>query len=87
MTKRRKLLLAGSISAFGLVALAGVIWHNLDSSLARTFDGESRELSQTAIVASLDSPMPPGKNVVWCASIQLAWDTMGRDVLAGPLGT
>ena len=36
------------------------------------FDGSSEQLQKTIIVPTLDTPMPGGKNVIWCASFQLA---------------
>jgi hypothetical protein len=45
---------------------------------------KSSGLSRTVIAPTLDAEIPEGKNVVWCASFQLAWDHLGRDVLHGP---
>ena len=44
----------------------------------------SSKLQQSVIVPTLDTKMPKGKNVIWCASFQLAWDRLGKDVLHGP---
>ena len=45
------------------------------------FSGDSRDLRQSVIVPTLDTPMPKGKNVVWCGTLQLAWNRLGKDVL------
>mgnify|MGYP000860863967 CR=1 FL=1 len=45
----------------------------------------SSSLTHTAIVPAFDTPMPKGKNVIWCASFQLAWDKLAEDVLHGPV--
>jgi hypothetical protein len=45
---------------------------------------ESSSLQKTAIVPTIDSAMPEGKNVIWCASFQLAWAKLASDVLHSP---
>ena len=49
------------------------------------FDGPSDQLKQTVIVPTLDTPMPEGKNVIWCASFQLAWNEFKDDVIGEPV--
>ena len=49
------------------------------------FDGNSSALSRTQIVPTLDTPIQPGKNVIWCASFQAAWKTLQNDIAKGPL--
>ena len=34
---------------------------------AMAFNGDSRDLKQSIVVPTLDTPMPKGKNVIWCA--------------------
>jgi hypothetical protein len=58
---------------------------NRTSSSAGSFDGPSTSLEQTVIVPTLDTPLPEGKSAVWCASFQLAWDRLKKDVAKGPL--
>lgn len=48
------------------------------------FSGDSANAAQTAIVPTLDTPMPRGKNVIWCASFQLAWQEMSQKVMGEP---
>lgn len=50
-----------------------------------TFDGSSDKLEKTVIVPTLDTPMPEGKNVIWCASFQLAWNEFRDDVIGEPV--
>jgi len=50
-----------------------------------TFSGRSRDLQQTVIVPTLDSPCPPGKNIIWCSSFQLAWNELKDKVIGAPL--
>ena len=49
------------------------------------FEGESTKLRQTQIVATLDTPMAPGKNVIWCAAFQCAWKALQKDVVGEPI--
>jgi hypothetical protein len=48
-------------------------------------DAESSALSRTTVVPHPRAPMPAGRNVLWCATFQLAWDAMGTDVAKEPL--
>jgi hypothetical protein len=50
-----------------------------------SFDGASDKLPHTAFVPTLDTPMPEGKSVVWCASFQMAWDRLRDGVVKGPV--
>jgi len=50
-----------------------------------TFSGRSQDLKQTVIVPTRDSPCPPGKNVIWCSSFQLAWNELRDKVIGAPL--
>ena len=49
------------------------------------FDGESTKLTRTQIVPTLDTPLQPGKNAIWCASFQAAWKTLQSDITKGPV--
>jgi len=46
-----------------------------------TFDGSSQDLKATEVVPTLDTPIPKGKNAIWCASFQSAWKAL--EALAG----
>jgi hypothetical protein len=45
---------------------------------------DSSELGQTVVVPTVDAKIQKGRNVVWCASFQLAWNHLGTDVLHEP---
>ena len=45
----------------------------------------SAEMTGTDIAPHFDYPLRPGRNVVWCASLQLAWNAALED-LGAPLG-
>ncbi len=69
-----------------LIVLLG-IWlyaiHRVDRKMA--FNGHSSGLKQTLIVPTLDTPMPPDKNVIWCSSFQLAWNELRDDIIKEPV--
>ncbi len=50
----------------------------------RSHDGSSEKLSRTVVLPTLDEPLPKGKNAVWCASFQMAWDRFAMDALKQP---
>ncbi len=39
----------------------------------KVFDGLSSDLKQTVIVPSLQSKLDEGRNIIWCASFDMAW--------------
>jgi hypothetical protein len=92
-TTARRRLVAGGIVVLGLIAVA--LWATgLGRRLIQratytggpaTFSGSSQKLTRTVIVPTLDSPCPPGRNVVWCSSFQLAWNEMKDKVVGAPL--
>lgn len=53
---------------------------------ARVFDGDSELLKESIVIPTLDTPLPAGKNVIWCASFELAWNRLKSDVVKGPVG-
>jgi len=55
------------------------------ASRETTFSGSSEKLGQTVVVPTLDSPMPAGRNVVWCSSFQLAWNELRDRGIGAPL--
>ncbi len=38
-----------------------------------SFDGPSTDLKRSVVLATLDQPIPEGKNAIWCASFEAAW--------------
>jgi len=55
------------------------------SPLEMSFDGKSTELSSTQIVPTLDTPIEPGKNVIWCASFVAAWKKLESEIAGEPV--
>ena len=52
---------------------------------AVAFKGKSHDLKQSVIVPTLDTPVPAGKNIIWCAPFQMAWDHLKDDVVKEPI--
>lgn len=77
--------LVGALCVYGLYC-----WAWKPSRAERlTIRGNSSTLHRTVIVPTLDSPMSSGKNIVWCASFQAAWDqlrTAGAGTIQQPPG-
>jgi hypothetical protein len=49
------------------------------------FSGDSKRLEKTVIVSTLDAPIPEDKNVIWCATFQMAWDRLKNNVIGEPI--
>jgi hypothetical protein len=49
-----------------------------------SFSGESSALKRTQVVATLDAPVTKGRNVIWCASFQVAWKKL-EQLAGGPV--
>ncbi|HEV8061245.1 MAG TPA: hypothetical protein VGP68_15300 [Gemmataceae bacterium] len=72
----------------GLCTLGLSYWWLQTSSYtppALSFDGDSSNLHELAIVPTLDTPMPPGKSVLWCSSLQIAWNQLKQDIVKEPI--
>lgn len=39
----------------------------------------AKDLSKTVVTPHLETPIEPGKNVLWCSTFQLVWNQMCRD--------
>ena len=46
---------------------------------------DSADLKQTSIVATLDSPLPKYRNVIWCSTFQMSWDMLKNDIIGEPV--
>lgn len=49
------------------------------------FEGASTQLKASQILATLEEPIPAGKNVIWCASFVGAWKELQNTVVKGPV--
>jgi hypothetical protein len=50
-----------------------------------SFVGSSERLQRTTVVLTLDTPLPAGTSVIWCASLALAWQEMEKTLHSGPV--
>jgi hypothetical protein len=50
-----------------------------------SFIGTSDRLQRTAVVPTLETPLPVGKSVIWCATLALAWQEMEKALHSGPV--
>ena len=84
----------GIIVAIGLalvVVVAGVsyLFYQANARAAQdgepVFVGDSSELQATEVVATLDTPIPEGKNAIWCASFLAAWKALETDLAKEPV--
>jgi len=46
---------------------------------------DSAQLSQTLVTIDLRQEMVPGKNIIWCASFQIAWNALLDEIVKGQL--
>lgn len=90
MTRTPLLVLAAALVLAAGGVLGYYLWSDNDPPPPAppagppSFDGDSDELKHTAIVPTLDTPIPGGKSAIWCASFQMAWDRLRVDVVKGP---
>ncbi len=78
--------LASVAESFGLTPFASYVGRRFDTlTRQQTFAADSGQLERTVIVPTLDTPCPPGKNVIWCSSFQLAWNEIRDNVIGAPL--
>ncbi|MCX5646698.1 MAG: hypothetical protein NTZ17_18780 [Phycisphaerae bacterium] len=48
-------------------------------------DVDPKSLAQTAVVATLDCPLPEHRNAIWCSTFQMAWDKFRQDIIGEPV--
>jgi hypothetical protein len=86
----RRYVIVSAIAVLGIGVALRLLWGPGGFFTSRepsivTFDGSSARLPQTVIVPTLDTPAPEGKSVIWCSSIQIAWNHLQSDVAKGPI--
>jgi len=76
-----------SIAAIIALAILAILRRSppQSHSTASSFNGDSTALHQTQIVPTLDIPLEPGKNAIWCAAFQLSWKKIQKDVAGAPV--
>ncbi|MGA2068226.1 MAG: hypothetical protein ABSG86_24855 [Thermoguttaceae bacterium] len=68
------------VGAIAFFSFAGRSYH----PPVAAFQGDSGDLARSVVVPTLDTPMPKGKNVIWCGTIQLGWNRLEKDILHEP---
>lgn len=67
--------------------LARIDWPDFDSGIARLPEARAAsEFRSTDVIPSPDRPIVPGRNLVYCATFELAWDNARRILGHGPGG-
>jgi len=46
---------------------------------------DTADLDRTVIVPAFESPMPEDSNVIWCSTMQVAWNELKDDLFKGPI--
>jgi len=74
------------VVALGSTGISPCLLQKIDDiTRTRTFSDSTEGLAQTVVVPTLDTPCPPGRNVIWCSSFQLAWNEIRDTVIRAPL--
>lgn len=65
----------------------GVDWQlpATETAEIQTVPRPASELPKTAVMPYLNAPLVPGRNSVYCANFQLAWDRLREDVVRAPV--
>jgi hypothetical protein len=79
--KRLVLLSAGVILLTG--AVVGWLWWTFRQPVAPPAPLREVEPVSTAVLPTLDTPIPKGKSALWCASFQMAWEQLRKHVAKG----
>ncbi|MHC4249006.1 MAG: hypothetical protein ACYS9X_07755 [Planctomycetota bacterium] len=86
--KRKKPLLLAAPVCFALAAVAVCLLIRMRARQPYApppvaFEGDSSKLQSSVVVPTLDTPLPEGRNAVWCASFEMAWRALSRDLPEG----
>ena len=90
MSKRGRLITSLVVAVLLLGLLFFLITKLFFSGLsapshAPAFVGNSKLLTGTEIVATLDAPLTSGKSTIWCASFVAAWKMIESDLAGEPV--
>jgi hypothetical protein len=59
--------------------------HEVDNGSKKSLFGREIGANDLGIIPVLDASIPSGESVVWCASFQIAWNRLAKDVAKCPL--
>ena len=65
------------------MVILSLIFQSKSGNQVRNID--SKDLDQTAFVTTFNSNLPMHKNVIWCATFQMAWDKLKNDLIKEPV--
>jgi hypothetical protein len=87
MSSLAKIVACALLGAAIVVSLGCPSDNGADQGLGsvKTYDGNSTDLKHTVIVPTLDTPIPRGKNVIWCSSFQIAWNELKDNIIKEPV--
>ncbi len=68
-----------------LLVIALILFNLISPNAKKTKFIDSNDLKQTTFVPTLDSNLPGHKNVIWCATFQMAWDKLKNDIIKEPV--
>lgn len=75
-----------SLIIFIFLLIIGILLFILISPKAKKGNFiDSNDLEQTTFIATFDSNLPEHKNVIWCATFQIAWDKLKNDIIKEPV--
>jgi hypothetical protein len=69
---------------FIILLIIAVMIFNLSTAKKETII-DSNDLEQTTFAATIDSNLTEHKNVIWCATFQMAWDKLKNDIIKEPV--
>jgi len=56
-----------------------------ETAMQQAVSVDSNDLKQTTVLATLDCPLPSGRNAIWCATFQMAWDQYREKIAGEPI--
>jgi hypothetical protein len=68
-----------------VIELAHRVGDFLTRPVPLMFSGDSKDLKDTVVLPTLDTPVIPGKNIVWCSTMQMAWNKLKGDLVKEPV--
>src|SRR5579863_8377082 len=77
---RVRLWIAATIVAGVAAGGAWWSWPQNDDLPTPTLNADARDLKESEVAAWLDRPIMEGKSIVWCGTMQLAWNVISDDM-------
>ena len=72
------------LANYGVESQTNSLFHILgEPASAPVIAKSADELPRTEVVGTLDAPLAPGKNIIWCAADEMAWQELRDQALNG----